>query len=45
MKPIKPCTCLRCGTTWMPRLSRLPKRCTNPHCRSPYWNVLRRVKA
>ncbi len=29
-------TCLRCGYTWRPRASTLPRKC--PRCNSPYWN-------
>jgi hypothetical protein len=37
-------TCLRCGWTWVPFTTRLPTRCANPACRSPYWNVPRRTE-
>lgn len=41
--------CERCGHEWLPRLNnklisvfpfkwKLPVRCANPKCRSPYWN-------
>jgi hypothetical protein len=28
--------CKRCGHTWLPRITRLPKKCAG--CQSPYWN-------
>lgn len=37
-------TCLRCGHSWKPESTRLPKTCSNPKCRSPYWNKPRQVK-
>jgi hypothetical protein len=37
-------TCLRCGWTWAPFTNRPPKRCANPACRSPYWNVPRQQR-
>jgi hypothetical protein len=34
-------TCKRCGWTWAPLTTRLPPRCANEKCRSPYWNIPR----
>jgi hypothetical protein len=34
--------CLRCGWSWFPRKQEVSRRC--PHCQSPYWDRLRRVK-
>lgn len=31
-------TCRRCGHKWVHRTENLPGTCSNPHCRSPYWN-------
>ncbi len=28
--------CKRCGHTWFPRITRLPKKCAG--CQTPYWN-------
>jgi hypothetical protein len=33
--------CLRCGHTWIPRNTKIPKVCPNPKCKSPYWNKSR----
>jgi hypothetical protein len=38
----KAVTCLRCGWTWVPYGRKLPERCANQRCRSPYWNIPRR---
>ena len=35
----KPVTCQRCGRSWIPYGRRLPQRCANPTCRSPYWRT------
>ena len=40
----KKCTCLRCGWEWFPVKDGEPKTCTNPKCRSPYWNKERVYK-
>jgi hypothetical protein len=34
--------CLRCGHKWYPESPRLPVRCPNPACRSPYWDIPRK---
>lgn len=34
--------CKRCGHEWFQRGPRLPVVC--PHCRTPWWNIERRVK-
>jgi hypothetical protein len=34
--------CLRCGYTWFPKSTKLPKTC--PKCKSPYWMKPRQVK-
>ena len=36
-------TCLRCGYSWFPRSTQLPKVCPNRKCKSPYWNRKRRT--
>ena len=41
---IKLVTCSRCGYSWYPRTPTKPKVCANKKCKSPYWNVPRRVK-
>lgn len=30
--------CERCGYQWFPRGQTLPTVCSNPKCKSPYWN-------
>ena len=40
-------TCKRCGHSWFPRSAKLPKKCPNLSCGSPYWNreyVLQKYK-
>jgi len=37
-----PVTCYRCGWTWVPYGRRVPERCANQTCRSPYWYKPRR---
>lgn len=38
-------SCRTCSHRWFPRIRRetgevlLPKNCSNPKCKSPYWNV------
>lgn len=38
-------SCRTCGHEWFPRISRItgevtmPKNCSNPKCKSPYWNT------
>ncbi len=41
----KRCICQRCGWDWFPRnQDSEPATCTNPQCRSPYWNKPRAYK-
>jgi predicted Zn-ribbon and HTH transcriptional regulator len=35
--------CSRCGHKWVPKGLTRPKRCANPKCRSPYWDIEKRV--
>ena len=35
------CRCSRCGFEWWVYTDVLPKTCSNPKCRSPYWRKLR----
>lgn len=35
--------CLRCSYVWVPEKEEVLV-CANPKCRSPYWNVKRKVK-
>ncbi len=37
------CSCTRCGHGWIATTKKLPKRCANPRCRSPYWNEVKHV--
>ncbi len=39
---LKECTCERCGHVWLPRSEETPITCSNPRCRSPYWNIPRK---
>lgn len=41
----KAVTCQRCGWTWVPYGRRVPARCANQACRSPYWNRPRKLSA
>jgi len=34
--------CKRCGWTWMSRKNQVPITCAK--CRSPYWNIKKKVK-
>jgi len=34
--------CFRCKKVWNPRLDKIPTVC--PKCKSPYWNIPRKVK-
>lgn len=36
--------CNRCGYSWLPRSLKVPKRCPNHKCGSPYWNRKRVYK-
>lgn len=40
---IKQQVCLRCTWIWYPKKPKKPKVC--PHCKSPYYNIPRKVKA
>ena len=37
---MKQCECLRCGYNWHSRIRQKPKQC--PHCKSPFWDKVRR---
>ncbi len=37
--------CERCGYKWTARGEVLPKVCSSPKCKSPYWNRPRQKKA
>jgi hypothetical protein len=39
------CQCLRCGHTWVKRISTQPKRCPSPKCKSRYWATRKGIKA
>jgi hypothetical protein len=39
------CVCLKCGKKWYPKAPGRPKTCANKLCRSPYWDVPRKVKS
>ncbi len=32
------CRCAHCGKIWIPRQLKLPYRCPNPACSTPFWN-------
>lgn len=34
--------CKRCNWEWYPKSEIMPKVC--PHCKSPYWNIPRKIK-
>ncbi len=36
--------CKRCGHEWVQRGLEKPKVCPNPECKSPYWNIPRKVR-
>jgi hypothetical protein len=42
MEGIKKKKCLRCPHEWYPRTPKEPVIC--PKCKSPYWNVPRKIK-
>ena len=42
VKELPVLACRRCGHRWVPRRTLTPRRCSNPKCRTPYWNVPRK---
>jgi hypothetical protein len=37
----QPVTCSRCGHTWVPYGRKIPKKCANKSCATPYWRKRR----